>query len=107
MKNCFLSIVEDRDSDGKNLLIRARRARDLNRLGFLEDEILVTPDRDYKYRVSVPREIAENVIGGVVRDINYPNFKQRVHDMQLLNAYHKVYDALRIEGLRHEGDYYF
>lgn len=83
----FLSIVQDTAMPG-HLLVRARVRRDLKDFILtyctLYDEelpILETPDRDYRYRVSVRAPRVGEILEMLITSIDYSNFKNRVHDV--------------------------
>jgi hypothetical protein len=83
----FLSIVQDTQTPG-NLLVRARKREDLRRFVQLAQTCLhcrltvsETPTHDYRFRVTVPHAVAGHVIKELVLDIDYSNFKNRVHDV--------------------------
>lgn len=79
----FYSIVADHYEDG-NVLVRARVREDLEALGDLIRglEVVETPERDYRFRVSVPREVWEGVAAVLAEEIDYPNFKSAVAERQ-------------------------
>ena len=76
----FVSIVNDYERPG-NLLCRARAKKHLEEL-FPGETITTTPKRDYRFRVSVPREVAVRIIANQVENITYNNFKNSIpeHD---------------------------
>lgn len=83
----FLSIVQDTQHQG-NLLVRARKRDDLRRFVQLAQAnmqmkvpVLETPTHDYRFRITVPHVVAVYVIQELVVDIDYSNFKNRVHDV--------------------------
>ena len=80
--NGFVSIVEDYEQAG-NLLCRSRARQHLAAL-FPGHRITTTPLRDYRFRVSVPREEATKIIADLVAGIDYNNFKDSIPD----DAYH-------------------
>ena len=69
----FVSIVDG----GPDLLVaRARFKGDLEKLFPAADgAVQCTPRRDYRYRVTMSREYAATVVANLLRDIDYPNFK--------------------------------
>jgi hypothetical protein len=98
----FYSIVQHR-LDSNVLLVRARARADLVALleyVGLRAPIQRTPEADYPYRVSLPRE----ELGQVLSDfagyaLDYENFKAEVARVQgtvRAHAYHRVWDALRV-----------
>ncbi len=74
----FFSIAQDRD-DHELLEIRARRLEDLI-AQFPGREILVTPQRDYKYRVVVPKVEAAKVFANEIVSIDYAMFERSIED---------------------------
>lgn len=89
LNNAFFSIVKD-NFNKNNLLVRARDAESIPNV-FGEMTVLVTPDRDYMYRVSLPRETVAQVIAENIANINYGNFKDSVKDKMLANTYSNVW----------------
>ena len=100
--NSFVSTVADL-SDYDNLLVRARRRKDLTAVlphGWAK-EIVENRSRDYRFRVSIPRSVWARVVSNSVRDIDYGNFKDSVRDEEL----HKMYalwwgDHLELDPLK-------
>lgn len=90
----FFSAVEERSEAGEEpwIMVRARVKRDLERLNevfgqlFVVEgrktkysaEILEWENRDYPYRVIVPREVWSGALVQLVQDIDYGNFKNEV-----------------------------
>jgi hypothetical protein len=79
----FYSVVADHYEDG-NVLVRARVREDLEALGDLIPglEVEETPERDYRFRASVPREVWTATAGALAEEIDYPNFKNAVAERQ-------------------------
>lgn len=75
-KNSFISCVEHRDRPN-DVLVRARRRQDLICMFPQEEEqIAVTPEADYKYRLTVSKkELAKVLTDYVMNQITYDNFK--------------------------------
>jgi hypothetical protein len=79
----FVSIVDDLDSP--KLLIRARDRDDLvafcnvgtrrRRMPPIEE----TPANDYRFRVRLTRRAVGSILATIAFDIDYPNFKERIH----------------------------
>lgn len=86
LNNAFLSIVKDADREG-HLLVRARVRKHLQRV-FPGAPILTLKDRDYRFRVSVPREMVARMLVEKVEDLEYTNFKDSVKDEDLSRMYH-------------------
>ena len=85
------------------ILLRARFKGDLERLrdrfpDFVGSETAVkaTPDADYAYRMELPKSAWAEIVAAVANDIDYPNFKSRVHDGTVRDdAYMGCWAALR------------
>lgn len=101
----FYSIVEDRQKPG-NLLVRSRHKKDLeNFINLLTVQgkplfgIRETPAADYPYRISVPREMAAHAISQLAREIDYGNFKDKIHktpgQFNKNRAYMEIWTAMR------------
>jgi hypothetical protein len=95
----FYSVVEERKTDGKFLLVRTRAKGHavalLDVLG--RDDIKVQDDKraDYRYRVSLPREEWKRYLDFAADDINYDShFKEVVRDAQPKHLKEKVYSAM-------------
>jgi hypothetical protein len=75
----FYSIVSDAEKSGY-LLVRSRDRQHLEKILDWQDSppVLHTPDNDYPYRVSLPRDAVLWLLGDIVESIDYPNFKNRV-----------------------------
>jgi len=97
----FVSIVQDKSS-AERLLVRARKRQDL--ANFLKGlraptrascRIQETPEADYRFRVRVPKEVAAERIRQIVSEIDYPNFKARIHgEPDRDSAYMKIWAIL-------------
>lgn len=75
----FISAVAHRD-DATLLMVRARDAQSLRPL--VEQTgaaITATPNADYPYRVTVTRQQFADAMVAAVLQIDYSNFKSRVH----------------------------
>jgi len=93
LHDAFLSIVED-TSDGNKLLVRARVKGDIERVfeDLLEDQkVEETNDRDYRFRISLPRSTVAFQMESEVLGIEYPNFKSEVKETDRHNAYLDVW----------------
>jgi hypothetical protein len=93
-KQGFLSVVQDRE-DATQVLVRGRVREDLERFlhvayegrhnTSIEDgksifpQIMETPEGDYRFRVTVPRQIMEDYLTDTLEDLDYFNFKSEVH----------------------------
>ena len=97
LNNAFLSIV-DKGGDGTTLLVRARKAGDIQRV-FPGARVEVSPRNDYRFRARVDREQVAQAMAEAVRQITYPNFKGSVGEHDRHEAYMDVWHAMyRFQG---------
>ena len=89
----FLAIVDKGDDTGQTLLVRARRKGDIERV-FPFAEVVEGVGTDYKFRARVPREEVAERIAESVRNINYANFKDTVHEKQRHDAHMGVWSEM-------------
>lgn len=91
----FYSIVDKARNRRRDLMVRARRPGDLERLfkGHAV-KVLTTPDGDYRYRADVPRALVGDVLAERARSIAYGNFKDSVADAPLHGAYNAVWGVM-------------
>lgn len=88
LNNSFLSIVQHKDAPDL-LMVRARFKGDLEAAFPGEaGEVVETPDADYLYRLTVPRDRVAYALTQAIGGINYTNFKGSVkqgwrHDLYL------------------------
>jgi hypothetical protein len=77
----FYSVVQDKD-DTNTLLVRARDEDDALRMADRLGHVVIehTPDRDYAYRMRVPRAQFSGLMEEEVQDLSYTNFKNEVHE---------------------------
>lgn len=76
----FYSIVADRKLPGRHM-IRARVRLDLEnlkKLAGITEAIQVTPDADYKYRLSIEAATLIRLMNVLANTVDYPNFKGRI-----------------------------
>ena len=92
LNNAFLSIV-DKGGDGTTLLVRARRAGDIERV-FPGAAVSKTPRNDYRYRALIAREEVAEAMAASVRSIEYANFKATVKEHHRHEAYLEVWGAM-------------
>lgn len=92
LNNAFLSIV-DKGGKGTTLLVRARKAGDIERV-FPNAKVEMTPKNDYRFRAQVDREHVAQVLAETVRRITYPNFKGSVTEEERHDAYIDVWQAM-------------
>lgn len=84
--NSIVSIVDKGDTSGQTLLVRARKAGDIEQL-FPDAKVQVGGGTDYQYRSRIDRERVAQVVADQIRSINYSNFKNTVTDHDRHNAY--------------------
>ena len=92
LNNAFLSIV-DKGGDGTTLLVRARRAGDIER-AFPGARVERTPSNDYRFRARLGREAVAAVLAEAVKAITYPNFKDSVRERERHEAYSEVWGIM-------------
>ena len=92
LPDSFLSVVH-KDCDDDELLVRARRAGDIEKV-FPEAKVIVNTKTDYMYRARVKREVVADAIFTHVMTLDYPNFKNEVADHDLHNAYSGVWSIM-------------
>jgi|Laugrefa1bdmlbdn_1035148.scaffolds.fasta_scaffold42283_1 hypothetical protein len=99
----LLSIVEHR-SDKDLLIVRARQMQHLTD-NFPKSIPAYTPDADYRYRITVPRAWVMSEVSRLVREIDYPNFKDAANP-EFKQVYSEIWaTGLKLEGLRYERVY--
>jgi hypothetical protein len=98
----FYSIVEKRsDVERGTLTIRGRVRQDLENLRALIPELSDIQEdakADYRFRVTASRESIATAVAGMVRTLSYPNFKDRIAEVQgdeRAAIYHGVWSAFR------------
>ncbi len=91
-QDSFLSIVEDWDNPDF-LLVRARVKGDIEKY-WPKADIVVTPDRDYLFRVSLPRGEVAAVVAEMVSRIDYGNFKENIADERRERWYMRVWTVM-------------
>jgi len=101
-QNGFVSAVAHRHKVGV-LLVRARDRESLDSLidytssPDLPNEIHHTPSADYPYRLEIDRMQFARWLVDQTYDIDYDNFKNRVHDVRgddFAMPLHKVWDVM-------------
>lgn len=92
MNDAFLSIV-DKDCAPDELLVRARRDGDIERV-FPDAQVEVNLTTDYRCRARVKRADVAAAITQRVMDLDYSNFKGSVRDDKLHHAYMDVWSAI-------------
>lgn len=91
--NSFISVVDKGDPSGKTLLVRARKAGDIEHL-FPDAEVQVGGGTDYRYRARIDREEVALKMADLVRQIDFGNFKNEVRDHGRHDAYLDVWQAM-------------
>jgi hypothetical protein len=90
--DAFLSIV-DKGGNGTTLLVRARRAGEIERV-FPEADVITCGGTDYRYRAHMSREGVAEKFAEAVRGISYFNFKSKVDDSTRHEAYMEVWSVM-------------
>jgi hypothetical protein len=96
----FFSVVAH-DHDRHTVLVRARTREDLEALRrrYLPDlEILENAGTDYRFRALLERSEWEYAAERLAADIDYPNFKDAVHERQgaeRAQLYARIWSTLR------------
>ena len=93
LNQAFLSIVAS-DQDPAVLMVRARRAGDIEAVFSDQFEVVSIPGRDYAFRAFIPRANVARVIGEHLARIDYPNFKNSVRDPHLHKAYANIWRVM-------------
>ncbi len=93
MSDTFLSVVDKGDPSGKTLLVRARKAGDIERV-FPDATVQAGGGTDYKFRARIDREHVATRIAESVRNIRYPNFKNTVEEDGRHDAYLSVWRSM-------------
>lgn len=105
-QHSFISVVADRHNPGQ-LLVRARAEQDLVYLVGHRVAIDYSPDRDYPFRCSLPKETLSWLLELEIGRIDYHNFKSRVEEslsFARARPLHRVWDTLiEIEEIEHPG----
>ena len=90
----FLSVVSDQENpSGDKLLVRARVSGDIEEI-FPDATVMHTPNADYRFRAWVSRSDVADALSDYVRNLNYANFKNSVHDMQRVPALIQVWNSM-------------
>ncbi|ERM80782.1 hypothetical protein P872_20990 [Rhodonellum psychrophilum GCM71 = DSM 17998] len=93
----FISIVQHWDQTD-TFLVRARLKKDLQLL-FDDKRILEIPSADYRYRVLVKKQEMADVLVKMIKDIDYPNFKNEIASLpeqrDKLSAYHEIWGLMK------------
>lgn len=92
LSDAMLSLV-DKGGDGSTLLVRARRAGDIERV-FPGAQVQEGGGTDYRFRARIDREEVALRIARAVREIRYGNFKSSVREHDRHDAYLEVWRAM-------------
>lgn len=93
LSDSFLSIVK-KDCKPGELLVRARRKGDIERVFGRRVKVTEYDKSDYRFRAVVPRGAVVAAMTCEITNINYPNFKNSVKDDDLHTAYMRVWAAM-------------
>ena len=89
----WLSIVRHRDKQGI-LLVRARNKNHIESI-FEDAKVYVDDKADYPYRADIEEVEVSRIIGDMLLDITYDNFKASVNDNEyhdsLMSVWHVMY----------------
>lgn len=92
--DAFISIVSKAPAKEDSLLVRARRAGDIEKVFGRKTKVVRATDSDYLFRAVITKEDVTRAIQNEVLRIDYPNFKSSVIDDDLHDAYMKVWSAM-------------
>lgn len=94
LNDAFLSVVADKAyPTGDRLLVRARRASDIERV-FPEAEVFQVAISDYAFRAWVARQRVAEALAARAHAIDYPNFKDSITDHDLHEAVMDVWGVM-------------
>lgn len=97
LNDAFFSIVQKDGTDRHSVLVRARRAGDIEKY-FPNAKVTKTPKADYLFRATVRKAQVRSAMDQAINDITYDNFKNSVRDNDLHDAYLGVW--LRMESIQ-------
>ena len=92
--DAFISIVSKAPAKDGELLVRARRPGDIEKVFGRRTKVTRATDSDYLFRAVIPKEEVTRAIQQEVLRIDYPNFKSSVIDDDLHDAYMRVWSAM-------------
>lgn len=92
LNDAFLSVV-DKSTKSNCLLVRARRAGDIERV-FPGSVVRESTNTDYRYRADILRSAVADAVAERIKSIDYDNFKDSVGDDELHNAYSSVWSVM-------------
>jgi len=102
MSDAFFSIVE-KDCGPDELLVRARRPGDIEKVFGRHVEVERDYSADYLFRAKIARSEVAEVLESEVDRVEYPNFKDSVRDKELHDAYMGVWTEMA--RVQHPGPY--
>jgi hypothetical protein len=91
--DAFISIV-NKDCKPGELLVRARRPGDIEKVFGNKVKVTTSTDSDYLYRAVVSKAAVAKAMQRAVEAIDYENFKSSVKDRALHDAYLRVWSAM-------------
>lgn len=92
LSDAFFSVVANRD-DHNELMVRARLPGHLEK-HFPGIPVQELDQADYRFRISVPRELVQGVLDHQVETLTYSNFKDSVEDQELHDHYLGVWQVM-------------
>lgn len=97
LSDSFLSVVADKeDPKGSRLLVRARRAGDIERVfPASRGEVSHTDQADYAYRAWINRKDVAEAMSRQVLNLEYSNFKDSIQDDRYHDACLESWFAMR------------
>jgi hypothetical protein len=93
LNDAFISIVK-KDCKPGELLVRARRPGDLERVFANKLKVTRSTDSDYMFRAVIKVKDIKAVMNREIDNVVYSNFKDSVRDDDLHRAYLKVWQAM-------------
>ena len=93
LRDSFLSIVK-KDCKDDELLVRARRAGDIERVFGKRAKVTRSTDSDYLYRAVISKTLVLDALIAEIDGIDYENFKNEVLDHELHLAYIRVWNVM-------------
>jgi hypothetical protein len=92
LNNAFLSVVH-KDCHADELLVRARRAGDIQRV-FPKANVRRTVGVDYLYRATMKRSTVAAAMTKMLMEYEADNFKNSVKDNELHNSYMQIWSIM-------------
>jgi hypothetical protein len=94
----FLSIVEH-NLNSNILIVRSRFKNHIEKI-FGDVEVQEDAGTDYEYRAEIPKEKVAKVMSDLVKDIDYPNFKNELGNLKKIDSTYvrrcwAVYEAVQ------------